>query len=78
MEEITIKPGNNFTYVCDKGSFNGSYIIKYVSITLTADNPCDLAITVRRKKAIETEIVHYINSKIKRKDSGDKNGIKGN
>ena len=67
MEQIVLKPGNKFTYLCDKGSFNGTYIIKYVSIMLTADDHSDLAVTVKRKKAIEKEIVHHMNSKIKRK-----------
>lgn len=66
MEEIILKPGNKFIYANDKKKCCGSYIVKYVTIMLTADDPHDLAITVKQKKAIEKEIVHKMNSKIKR------------
>ena len=64
MEEIILKPKNKFIYTSDKGSFKGSYIVKYVTIMVTADNPKDLVVTVKKKKAIEMEIVHSLNSKI--------------
>lgn len=64
MEEIILKPKNKFVYTNDKGSFKGSYIIKYVTIMITADEPKDLAVTVKKRKAIEMEIVHSLNSKI--------------
>ena len=69
MEEIILKPSNKFVYTNDKGSFKGSYIIKYVSIMVTADDPKDLVVTVKKKKAIEMEIVHSLNSKIKIKNN---------
>ena len=68
MEEIILKPSNKFVYTNEKGSFKGSYIIKYVSIMVTADDPKDLVVTVKKKKAIEMEIVHSLNSKIKNKN----------
>ena len=64
MEEIILKPRNKFVYTNDKGSFKGSYIIKYVSIMVTADEPKDLVVTIKKKKAIESEIVHALNSKM--------------
>lgn len=71
MEEIILKPGNNYIYSNGTKKIKGSYIVKYVTIMITADTPEDLAVTVRQRKAIEKEIVHHLNSKIKRKDSGD-------
>ena len=64
MEEIILKPRNKFVYKNDKKCFSGGYIIKYVTIMITADDPRDLAVTVKQKKAIEREIVHSLNSKI--------------
>ena len=68
MEEIILKPGNTYIYSNGKKKVKGSYIVKYVTIMITADDPEDLAITVKQRKAIEKEIVHKMNSKIKRSD----------
>ena len=66
MEEIILKPCNKFVYSNGKKKFQGSYIVKYVTIMITADDPEDLTVTVMQRKAIEKEIVHKMNSKIKR------------
>lgn len=71
MEEIILKPRNKFIYKNDKKSFCGSYIVKYVTIMLTADDPKDLAVTVMQKKAIEREIAHSLNAKISYKNNCD-------
>lgn len=59
--EIKIKSNNTFELPLQVRVLNGKYVIKSLSIILTADDPYDLPILMKKQKAIEKAIVDELN-----------------
>ncbi len=74
--EFVIKPNaNSVEYTTNRGVYKGKhkgrYIVKYISIALTSDDPTDLMLLAKHKKPIERAIVNQLNSNVGRKKNDD-------
>lgn len=63
--EFVIKSGNRLEYQTRKKLLKGAYIVKFITINITAKNPDDLKILMMHRKNIEKAIVNDLNGKRK-------------
>ena len=63
--DYIIKPDSNkIEYHDGKDVITCSYILKNITFTLTADDPYDLSVLMKRKKQIQKAIVDELNKNV--------------
>jgi hypothetical protein len=67
MMKFIIKDKNRIEYQTRHGICKGTYVIKNISITMTAKNPEHVRILQMHRYLIEKEIIDYLNHKSYRK-----------
>jgi len=65
--EFIIKPGNKIEYQLRDRLVKGSYVVKFITVSITSDKPEDLDILKMHRKKIEKAIVDELNNKKRRK-----------
>ena len=70
MEYIIRPRSNTVEYDTPRGIYKGKhkarYIVKYISVVLTADDPTDLMLMCKHRKPIEQAIVETLNHNVGR------------
>ncbi len=74
--EFIIKPlSNSIEYTTNRGQYKGKhkakYIVKCISINITADDPTDLMLMSMHRKPIEKAIIQELNKNMWRKKNDD-------
>ena len=68
MEYIIRPLSNGVEYITTRGQYKGKhkakYIIKHISIILTADDPVDLMLMAKHRKPIEKAIIQELNKNV--------------
>lgn len=69
MDFIIRSRSNGVEYTTTRGAYKGThkgkYIIKHLSIVLTADDPTDLMLLGKFRKPIEKAIIQELNNNLK-------------
>ncbi len=69
--EFIVKPlSNSIEYITTRGQYKGKhkakYIVKHISISITADDPTDLMLMSMHRKPIEEAIIQELNKNMRR------------